>query len=729
MLILSSGWTCPLWSGTTESSHEKMVSLLKVVKDRSPEEHPILGDQRLHELRAQLAALGPKPHPQKVYNLHTLLGKDELRANNLEKAIKHLEFAHRIVAMLQGKVKVQSDVIAKTAWPLAVAYMRLGETENCCLRHTPESCILPIVGDGRHVKKEGSEQAITYFNEVLAHTQPSDPRHLKARWLLNICHQTLGTWPEGVDSAYRISADVFTNTTSFPRFTNIAPKLGLDVFDLAGGAIAEDFDKDGDLDILVSSYDPATHLRYFENQQGRFVDKSKAANLTGLLGGFNLVQADFDNDGWCDFLVLRGGWLGPMGKVPNSLVRNNGDGTFTDVSFAAGIAEPAYPSQTAGWADYDLDGDLDLFIGGEATPQVSAPCQLFRNNGDGTFTDVAGSTGVRNYRFTKSAAWGDYDNDGDPDLYVSNIGDPNRLYRNNGDGTFTDVATDLEVGKPIKSFPTWFFDYNNDGALDIYVSSYDWDGGSLGSVVADRLGLPYSDEVPRLYVGDGKGGFTESGKAAGIGHLSLPMGANYGDLDGDGFLDFYLGTGYPDYEALMPNVMFRNKDGLGFEEITFSGGFGHLQKGHAVVFADLDNDGDQDVYEQIGGFLPGDRYGNALFENPGHNNNWLQLTLEGVQSNRSAIGTRLKATLTENGTPRIIHRTINSGGSFGANSLRCYLGLGKALQVDKLEVFWPKTRKTQVFKNIKGKQFYKLIEGSEALEVMPVKPLIFQDKS
>ena len=147
--------------------------------------------------------------------------------------------------------------------------------------------------------------------------------------------------------------------------------------------------------------------------------------------GLNLLQADYDNDGDLDIYVLRGAWLGQAGRHPDSLLRNDGKARFRDATFDAGLGEAHYPTQTAAWADYDNDGDLDLYVGNEVFP-----CRLFRNNGDGSFTDVAEFAGVTNDDVAKAVVWGDYDGDRYPDLYVSNFGGPNRLYHNNGDGTF-----------------------------------------------------------------------------------------------------------------------------------------------------------------------------------------------------------------------------------------------------------------------------------------------------
>ena len=455
--------------------------------------------------------------------------------------------------------------------------------------------------------------------------------------------------------------------------------------------------------------------------------------MTGLFGGLNLVQADYDNDGDVDVLVLRGGWqeTGPEVSHPNSLLQNDGKGRFRDVTFAAGLGESDFPTQTASWADFDNDGLLDLYVGNE-----SFPCQLFRNNGDGTFRNVARSAGVENGRYTKGVIWGDFDNDRFPDLYVSNFGAPsrfgktgakdvdrpfaaergseNRLYRNQGNGTFVDVAKQLGVIRPLFSFPTWFWDYNNDGALDLFVASYH---GTVDDLAEGYFGLARQTEASCLYRSDGQGGFKEVSASHGLQRTNLTMGANFGDLDNDGFLDFYLGTGSPEYDSLMPNLMFRNQAGKRFVDVTTAGGFGHLQKGHGIAFADFDNDGDKDIFAEMGGAYRGDGFANALFENPGFGNHWISVRLVGRQSNRAGIGARIHVVIEEAETERSIYRWVNSGGSFGANPLRQSIGLGQATQVKRLEVYWPTSDQTQVFYDLPANQFFKVVEGQQKVQV------------
>jgi hypothetical protein len=195
------------------------------------------------------------------------------------------------------------------------------------------------------------------------------------------------------------------------------------------------------------------------------------------------------------------------------------------------------------------------------------------------------------------------------------------------------------------------------------------------------------------------------------------MGCNFGDVDNDGFPDFYLGTGDPDYETLVPNLFFHNQRGERFADVTTAAGLGHLQKGHGVAFADFDHDGDQDIFIELGGAYPGDKFGNALFENPGFGNNWITIKLIGKQSNRSAIGARVRAEIEESVdkgpvSRRSVYKWVNSGGSFGANPLRLEIGLGSAEKISVLEVYWPTTGLTQRFHDVPVNQFIEIEESS-----------------
>ncbi len=319
-----------------------------------------------------------------------------------------------------------------------------------------------------------------------------------------------------------------------------------------------------------------------------------------------------------------------------------------------------------------------------------------------------------NERWAKGAVWGDYDDDGDLDLYVSNTKGPNRLYRNNGNGTFTDVAPDLGLTEPNNSFSCWFWDYDNDGRLDLFVTGF---YATLQDIVADMLGQPSKGERPRLYRNLGPAGFKDVAAEVGLNRVTLPMGSNFADIDNDGFLDVFLATGRPPYSVLVPDLMFKNVNGQRFEDVTTSTGTGHLQKGHGVSFADWDNDGDLDLFVEIGGQAPGDKAHNALFRNPGQGRHWLQVKLVGTKSNRSAIGAKVRAEVASpGGISHTIYRTVSGGSSFGGNSLVVSLGLGEATSIKTLTITWPTSKIVQTFHDVKGDRAIEIVEGAEVAQ-------------
>ena len=694
--------------GLARSSHERMVRALAQVADLTPEGHPYLGSFEARRLEQQLSTLPADASVQTRSSLNYRLGIALLYLGRERQAIARLDSARSLYMALPVR---DPAVASELEFRLGLAYLRLGETENCCLRFTTDSCILPIREGGIHKVEEGSRRAGGLFREVLRDAPPGSKQWMQARWLLNIACMTLGEHPQSLPPDLLIPLEAFRSEAEFPRLLNVAPRLGVDTFGLSGGVIADDFDNDYHLDLLVSNWDTRGQLRFFRNgADGTFADATGKAGLRGIYGGLNLVQADYDNDGFVDALVLRGAWSGRAGRHPNSLLRNDGGSGFSDVSFAAGLGERHFPTQTGSWADCDLDGDLDLYIGNESTEELSAPSQLFLNLGNGRFDETALQAGVGNHRFSKGVAWGDYDGDGFPDLYVSNLDGFNRLYRNNRDGTFTDAAMQLGVAWPRSSFPCWFWDFDNDGDLDLYVASYE---AGIEHLAASYLGLPHDAEMARLYRNDGTGGFADAAADLNLLRPTTPMGSNFGDIDNDGFLDFYLGTGDVHYEDLMPNMLYLNDRGGGFLDVTAAAGMGHLQKGHGIAFADFDNDGDQDVFAEMGGAYPGDRFSDTLYENPGFGNRWLSVRLVGTGSNRSAIGARIKVAVDTPGGPRSIYKSVGSGGSFGANPLRQTIGLGDAVRIEKLEVYWPSTGRTQLFPGVPMDAFIEVVEGKD----------------
>ncbi|MFT5469839.1 MAG: tetratricopeptide (TPR) repeat protein [Verrucomicrobiales bacterium] len=716
----------PPLSEAALASHQQLLAELEAIRLRTPDENQFLGDATARKLRAEVAAFGPEVSADTRFDAHMHLGIAELNLGNEREAIAAFEAALKFGDAAAIQISERYEALHY----LALTNIRLGETENCCRSPSEESCIFPLKGTGIHARSEGSERAMEVLLETLAIPGLDDRRRAETSWLLNIAAMTLGRFPDAVPPNARLPIDTQGSPGSFPRFKNIAPQLGIDTFSLSGGAVADDFDGDGWLDIVVSSFDPSEQLKFWRNDgRGGFEDRSEHANFAGLFGGLNVRQADYDNDGDLDLLVLRGAYLAQYGRHLNSLLRNDGSGRFVDVTFATGLGVAHYPSQTAEWADFDLDGDLDLFIGNESDKSIRAPCQLFRNEGRSgefvQFVDVAPAAGVENLRYAKGVSWGDFDGDRFPDLYVSNQGFDNRLYQNNQNGTFTDRAPALGVAGPSNSFPAWFWDWNNDGLLDLFVSDY---SGRPSVRVRHLLGQQLPAGLgAALYTGDGIGGFYNTALSAGLDVPMLPMGSNFGDPNNDGFPDIYLGTGSPEYSAIVPNQFYLNHLGQRFEEKTIESGLGHLQKGHAVCFADFDRDGDLDIFEQMGGAFPGDRYYDALFENPGSPGmHWIEVSLRGIQTNRFGVGCRIRAVIETGGRERSVYAWVNSGGSFGGNPLTQHLGLGSAEIVKRLEIFWPVTSRTQVFENVAVDQLLLVTEGESKYEIVERSPAPFR---
>ena len=694
------------------ASNRRMAALLDSVVEASDlADNMYLSERRVTYLESLLAEAR---NGADTLALRLDLGSQLLLAGQTRRAIDELEYVREQLAH-RNDPRGRRRFLEACDW-LAVARLRLGEQENCLLNHSVESCIFPIQGGGVHKLQQGARAAVVEYTALL-----QERRHdLGSRWLLNIAYMTLGEYPERVPAQWLIPPHYFESDYDIKRFHDVAPNLGLDAVGLSGGSIMEDFDNDGYLDIMASSWGLRHQLRYFRNNgDGTFSDRTEAAGLLGQIGGLDLFHADYDNDGYRDVLVPRGAWMRQQGQHPNSLLRNNGDGTFVDVTEVAGLLY-FNPTHVVAWGDYDNDGWLDLFVGNESVTKDDHPCQLFHNNGDGTFTDVAADVGVDHDCYVKGVVWGDYDNDGLQDLYISCWGRYNTLYHSDGETEtgwrFTDVSAAAGVRKPFDSFPTWFWDYDNDGWLDLFVGSFDYE--STAEIAAVIMDLPSRGEKSKLYRNKGDGTFADVTGEVGLTQVILAMGANFGDLDNDGFLDCYIGTGEPDFRSLMPNLMYRNAGGELFQDVTASGGFGHLQKGHGIAFGDLDNDGDQDIYQVMGGAYTGDVYQNILFVNPGHGNRWITLQLEGVESNRDAIGARIRIRVRIGGGGRDIYTTVSTGGSFGSSSLQQEIGLGQAEAIEFAEITWPASGDVQTFRDIAMDRAYRIREGSD--ELVPV---------
>lgn len=713
----------PAHAAAPLDGHAAMVSVLAEIRDRADEDNRFQGRAELRQARARLAAVPDDAPGGRRSSTQMLVALAELRLGNEFAASKLLTEA--LEALEREAGSWAEDQRQYVLYLLAVSSLRMAETMNCCVQDMPESCIVPIRGGGIHGNPEGSEGAIEHLEALLARIDTRHELYLGARWLLNVAYMTLDRYPHDVPAELQLPAAVFESDEPFAPFVNVSASLGVNTFSIGGGAVTDDFDDDGDFDIMVSTRDVTERLRYFVNEgDGTFTERGVEAGLEGILGGINLVHADYDNDGLLDVYVLRGGWLSSPSRHPNSLLKNLGEGKFIDVTFEAGLGLDPRPSQSAAWADYDNDGFVDMYVSDELpAAEGQASGRLFQNQGDGTFVDVTAQAGVFNPAHSKGAVWGDIDGDDDPDLFVSNFQQPNLLFENRGDGTFVNIAAEAGVEDPRGSVVSWFWDFDNDGSLDLFVPEF---GADVSDVAAAALGVEPEAGSPHLFRGNGRGGFVSVAATSGLQGPLAPLGANFADADGDGFLDMYVGTGGADFDQLMPNRFFRNRGGTGFIDATISARLGHIQKGHAVAFADFDNDGDPDIFQQIGGSYIADKYADALYVNPGHGNAWISVRLVGTETNRSAIGARITAEVEENGRSRSIVRWVNAGGSYGGNTLTQLIGIGQASAVSRLTVHWPRRGVDQVFERVAANKHLLITEGAPELVVRNVPQFSFR---
>ena len=291
-----------------------------------------------------------------------------------------------------------------------------------------------------------------------------------------------------------------------------------------------------------------------------------------------------------------------------------------------------------------------------------------------------------------------------------NIDGPNALYRNNGDGTFADVTKQVGIEAPHDGFVGFFFDYDNDGWLDLFVTGWTDD---MEEVLQSALSGTPSQERNRLalYHNNGDGTFTDVTTQAGLARTYGAMAAQYGDVDNDGYLDIYLGTGAPPMDTYEPNKLLWNT-GMGtFLDVTESAGVGNLGKGHGATFSDYDNDGDLDLFAPIGGALAGDRQPNSFYRNNGTPHHWVKLRLIATTSNPDAIGARVQVT-TELGN---YYRAVATGTGLGSmNDPMIMVGLGAATRVEQVTIDWPSGVR-QEFSDLAADQVIEITEGNATL--------------
>jgi len=672
-----------------EGTKHMATKLATFYENLSPLASPYKNAERAHAFKSQAA----QANPNQRASLEMRAAMEELLAGNTQKAIQEFETLKNMIAQVNNPANAAGIRMINEF--LAVCYLRLGEQTNCQDNHSPTSCIIPLSDEAMHIQKEGSMKAIEMILEVLR----SNPQDENFIYILNLAYMTLGQYPDGVPTPYLRKMTGKESPNLIPFFKNKAAELGIDDYRLSGGVVIDDFNNDRLLDIAISSWSLLHPIKIYYNRGNGEFEENNAELLQGITGGLNLIHTDYNNDGFLDLYVLRGGWLkqGP----PNSLLRNNGDESFTDVTYETGLSA-AHPTQTAVWADFNNDGFLDLYIANESSTAGAHPNELYINQDGKAFINNAQELGAAQMLYCKGTATSDYDHDGDMDIYISVLKGPNYLLQNQltetGELKFVNKANELGVNEPMESFPCWFFDANNDGWDDIFVSGYSTSNyNQYASEWTKAInGKAFSTSPPKIYINNQKGGFIDKSVSYGFDTPCFTMGANFGDINADNLPDIYLATGEPDYKAVIPNRMFLNIEGSKYTEVTTQGGFGHIQKGHAVSFADIDNDGDEDVYCVLGGAYEGDVFFNALFENPHKVSAWVKFKLQGTASNKAALGTRIILKTQLKGIITQYHSSISNSSSFGENPFIKNFSLQENEKPLSLDIVWPSGHREQI---------------------------------
>ena len=554
------------------------------------------------------------------------------------------------------------------------------------------------------------------------------------------------SWQPAGPSAGRVT---FTDVTkaSGITFSHVSdPHKKYILESMSGGVALFDFDRDGLLDVyfvnaptVETARDPrAARSELWRNLgDGRFTDVTDKAGVGYPGWGMGVVAGDVDNDGWEDLYITCFG--------PNRLYRNNGNGTFSDLTAKAGVGDPRW-STGAAFGDYDLDGAADLFVANYVEMSLDRlpafgkgrycefhgiPVQcgprglpgsgdtLYRNNGNGTFTDVSTGAGVadREGRFGMGVVWSDFNGDRRPDLFVANDTGPNFLYRNNGDGTFTDVGlvsgTALsEDGKAQASMGVAIGDYTHTGGWSILVTNF-------------------SDEYNALYRHEKDFVFSDVSFQSRTAKSSLPFvgwGTHLFDYDNDGWLDVFVVNGhvYPQVEHAGLNtsyrqrtLLYRNQRDGTFIETTADAGAALMQPavGRGSAAGDIDNDGDLDIVVNNLDGAP-----TVLRNDGGNRNRFVIIDLEGRSSNRGALG----AVVTVRAGDLVQRAERRAGGSYlSHDDARLHFGLGPAGRIDSIDVRWP-GGEVERFTDVPADSFIRLVEGSGTVRVVG-RPTIARD--
>jgi ASPIC and UnbV/FG-GAP-like repeat len=562
---------------------------------------------------------------------------------------------------------------------------------------------VPYVVATIYFRMEQYAKGIPYALQA-CHDVPDDIRH---RWMLRVLTLMSGRPESTIPEQYRTKMPAPAESPF--RLQDATDESGTGRLELGRGAAWGDFDNDGREDILVGAERaPFRLLRNLGN--GRFTDVAAQMGLVDPVGlGCYAAQfIDYDNDGYQDIFLSSNGW-GGGGRL--FLFHNDHGRRFSDVTNAAGLSGTVNAFGSS-WSDYDNDGRADLAVAtGIIDPAGGDRLRLFENEGNGKFREVGLQAGLTQKARWISLCWGDYDGDGRQDLLATSYDAGCFLFHNLGNGKFEDVTDRAGLRSSRHTYTAEFFDYNNDGRLDLFVSAYP-DGG-VKEMIANRVSgstVP-ANKRQLLFRNNGDGTFTDVTEPVGITGWYGAMSSQVADLDNDGFAEIVLGTGNPELDWTEPKALFRNSGDGRFVDVAMLAGLIHFGMLHGIVFSDYDDSGNLGMFGSFGGFYWGTRETSRLYRNLGAGNNSLEVRLIGTRSNRDAIGARVTATVKS----RTTYHWVNGGNGFGAlNSRIIHIGVGHNSKVDLLRIDWP-SGSHQSFPDVQAGRRIEIVEGKNAV--------------
>jgi len=644
--------------------------------------------------------------------------KNSSDENEKRKALNRQAKAYLELGEEQKAIDIYNDLLGKTKGnldqrqailkDLAITYLRLGERMNCIHMRNAESCIYPISKEAVHHDKTGSEKAIEVYKMLLM----DNPGDLESRWLLNIAYMTTGGYPQQVPPQYLLKVENDDSLHTIKPFVDVAANVGLNYKCQAGGNIVDDFNNDGYPDIVLSSWSLEEPMKFYGNNgNGTFTDRSDSSGLGYLTGGLNMMQTDYNNDGWDDLFVTYWG--------QNRLYRNLQGKRFEDVTAAAHLKQNRTRYNTGcAFVDIDRDGKLDLFVANylkfdpHTTPRpgaspycyyrgIAVNCGprglpfdrnlLYRNNGDGTFVDISEPSGIAEPfgHYSLGVLTADFNSDGLPDIYVACDQTPSLLYINKGQNKFEEEGVLRGVA----------FDQNGKAMSGMGVAAGDYLATGPPSIFRTN----FSDEYETLYRNRGDGNFDDVSLASGLGLNTryVGWGTGFFDFNNDGWPDLFLvnGHAFPEVDNLHIDIHYKDRailyqntgDGQ-FRDISGRAGSSIFEKhsSRGAAFGDIDNDGNVEIAINNQNEPP-----SLLKQTSRPADQWIILKLVGTRSNRSAIGARVE--LAAGGHRQT--QEVRSGGSYLSQSdLRLHFGLGNSSVADRIEIRWPGGR-TQVVKD------------------------------